>query len=173
MFFYGSNSKFPGNIEVKKLTDQDSDLITQAAIWFKEKWGWAADFPSLEKRKEMLKSHVNPPNALYMLMYAGLPVGMFILDKWTNVKSHEKLHLDNALELDSVYVEQSFRGLGLGGFIVRSAKEIAKSDGADLIILDTLTPALNHFYERHGAKVVCEGRYFQAATDILQINLRP
>lgn len=43
--------------------------------------------------------------------------------------------------------------------------------GSDLILLDTLKPSLNRLYEKHGAKVVCEGKLYSHPTDVLSMTI--
>ncbi|WP_367608387.1 hypothetical protein [Legionella sp. W05-934-2] len=42
---------------------------------------------------------------------------------------------------------------------------------AKAILLDTLKPKLNSFYEQYGAEVVCESRLFSHPTEVLAIRV--
>lgn len=54
---------------------------------------------------------------------------------------------------------------------LEEAKRLSEASGANLILLDTLKPNLNKFYEKHGAQVVCEGSLFSHPTDVLTIKI--
>lgn len=58
--------------------------------------------------------------------------------------------------LDYFYIIDEMRGQGIGGLVLQKIKNIAQKQGAELIVFDTITPRLNAFYERNGAKVVCD-----------------
>lgn len=75
------------------------------------------------------------------------------------------------MKLTYVYVDASFRGLGVGGWMVEEAKRLAVEQGASLIVLDTLKPNVNRFYEKHGAKIVCESRALGFPTTKLKLSL--
>jgi GNAT superfamily N-acetyltransferase len=64
--------------------------------------------------------------------------------------------LDNSKKLTYVYVTEDFRGLGIGVQLMDFAKQKCKDMGSEQIVFDTLNPNLDRFYEKRGAKVVCE-----------------
>ncbi len=70
-----------------------------------------------------------------------------------------------------VYVDKEYRGLGFGKQIIEEAKRLTAMAGSDLILLDTLKPSLNRLYEKHGAKVVCEGKLYSHPTDVLSMTI--
>lgn len=79
--------------------------------------------------------------------------------------------LPHAYELMYVYVEKEYRGFGFGKQTLEKAKKLSEASDANLILLDTLKPNLNKFYEKHGAQVVCEGKLFSHPTDVLAIKI--
>jgi diamine N-acetyltransferase len=98
-----------------------------------------------------------------------LPVAMFALIDHASDFLEEKQSERKMLMY--VYVEPTCRGLGFGKQIIEKAIALAKKSGATLLVLDTLNPRLNHLYEKHGAKVICESRLFSEPTDVLSIKL--
>jgi GNAT superfamily N-acetyltransferase len=70
-----------------------------------------------------------------------------------------------------VFIESSFRGMGIGKQILEKAKDMAKAEHADLITLHTLNPNLNKFYEKQGARIVCDGNIGVNPTTFLRINI--
>ncbi|WP_367606830.1 GNAT family N-acetyltransferase [Legionella sp. W05-934-2] len=85
--------------------------------------------------------------------------------------SKESKKLTKAVELMYVYVDEKVRGLGFGHQIVNQAKLVAQESAAQLIYFDTLKQSLNKFYEKQGAKVVCEGRLFSEPTDVFRMSV--
>jgi GNAT superfamily N-acetyltransferase len=159
---YKFNSKSP--LKAVKLSD-NPQFLDQVTKWIEKKWGYLRCYPGVEKRKEKYL----PVNILYVVLYEGKlggkfvqqPVGMFALE----VINPPKLAIEEMQvwverkrqKLLYVYVDESFRDMGVGGWIIEKAKEIAKSEGAELLQLDTLTPKLNKLYvEKHRAKVTGE-----------------
>lgn len=67
--------------------------------------------------------------------------------------------LGRVLDLDYFYITEEMRGAGIGGLVMRRIKEMAQREGAELLTLGTLSPRLNAFYERNGAKVVSDRWY--------------
>ena len=104
---------------------------------------------------------------VYIGTYAGQPVAMFALleHEFPNPRGL------SARELMYVYVDKNYRGLGFGKQIIEEAKRLAAAAGSDLVLLDTLKPSLNRLYEKHGAKVVCEGSLFSHPTEVLSISI--
>jgi predicted GNAT family N-acyltransferase len=100
---------------------------------------------------------------IHIAFYGDLPVGMF------GLFPHET-HA-NTSELMYVYLDKNARGLGFVNQIIAKSKQLAKEQAHTLILLDTLKPKLNHFYEKHGAEVVCENTLFSHPTDVLSISL--
>jgi GNAT superfamily N-acetyltransferase len=82
-----------------------------------------------------------------------------------------KAHLQSVMELDYVYLDENKRDLGLGGLLVRYAKEQAKLRGCQTLVLDTLNPLLNRFYKSQGAHVLLESSYHTIPTEKLSIDL--
>jgi GNAT superfamily N-acetyltransferase len=148
----------------------------------------------IEARLKLIAELLHEPHGFYMVMMNVLgidqPVGMFSLRAWSDKSNVASLtapadsvldrdehlsqlrsHLQSVVEVDYVYIEESMRGLGLGSTIVKRAKDIAKRDGKNTMILDTLNPALNRFYQAQGATVLLESAYHSIPTEKLSINL--
>jgi GNAT superfamily N-acetyltransferase len=115
----------------------------------------------------------------HVMTYAGQLIGCFALfdREVTNGQikddrfkvSELKVKGINAKELMYVYIDEPFRGLGLGKELMKKVRVLCTNDNANMIVLDTLNPNLNHFYEKCGATVVCEGELLKHPTSILRI----
>lgn len=164
MFSYISSSKFSHQLQVSRLSEEKTDdCLTQVAEWIEKKWGYLRNYPGLEKRKETTRALADE---IYLLKYAEQPIGMFRLGH------HEPLNAKTLVkELTHVYIDESFRSMGIGGRLVEIAKKTAKLQGADLIVFDTLTPNLNRFYEKHGASIVCESQFLGAPSTLLKMTI--
>ena len=164
MFSYISLSKFKHELKISKLAEEKTDdCLNQVSKWIEDKWGYLRGNPGLEKRREMTKAIADE---LYLLKYADQPIAMFRLG------DHQPLDAKtNVKELTHVYVDERFRSAGIGGRIVDIAKREAKLQGASLIVLDTLNPNLNRFYEKNGAVEVCETKFLGAPSTKLRMTL--
>lgn len=129
-----------------------------AAKWAEDEWGYIRN-KGVEYREGVMYALRDD---VYIGTYAGQPVAMFAL------LEHE---LPSSRELMYVYVEKEYRGLGFGKQIIEEAKRLTAAAGSDLVLLDTLKPSLNRLYEKHGAKVVCEGSLFSHPTDVLIMSM--
>ncbi|MCW8405302.1 GNAT family N-acetyltransferase [Legionella pneumophila] len=137
--------------------------IPTAAKWAEDEWGYIRN-KGVEYREGVMHSLRHD---VYIGTYAGQPVAMFALleHEFPNPRGL------SARELMYVYVDKNYRGLGFGKQIIEEAKRLAAAAGSDLVLLDTLKPSLNRLYEKHGAKVVCEGSLFSHSTDVLSISI--
>ncbi|HFD2288547.1 GNAT family N-acetyltransferase, partial [Legionella pneumophila] len=129
------------------------EYLPLAAKWAEDEWGYIRN-KGVEYREGVMHALSHD---LYIGTYAGQPVAMFAL------LEHE---LPSSRELMYVYVDKEYRGLGFGKQIIEEAKRLTAMAGSDLILLDTLKPSLNRLYEKHGAKVVCEGKLYSHPTDV-------
>lgn len=166
MFLYTSSGKFNGRSAYKfafhNLAEAENDKwLEQAARWANHKWGYLRHFPDnnekgfhyyLDKIRRMQKD-------FYIVTYGEKfpqPVGMFSLTD-NNVDIDKTKKTVKTKELDFVYVEESFRGLGVGGLLIEKAKALALEQKFEMIILDTLNPYyLNRFYQNKNAKIICD-----------------
>ena len=128
------------------------DNVPLAAKWTEDEWGYIRN-KGVEYRKGLMR---DLSDEIYIGTLAGIPVAMFALRPHS---FHKDLvgptrKLSPAYELSYVYVEKDYRGLGFGKQIIEEAKRFAVKSGAHLILLDTLKPNLNRFYEKHGAEAV-------------------
>lgn len=163
-------SSFKPGISFKKLTDCQN-CIKLAAKWAEDEWGYIRN-KGVEYREELLRGI---SDNVFIGFYADQPVAMFALFPH---EAHSDLaeKLDNfpkSVALAYVYVNEGFRGLGLGVQIVNQAKLEAHKQDAALIYFDTLKPSLNRFYEKQGAKLVCEGRLFFEPTEVFHLSCEP
>ncbi|HDO9919669.1 TPA: GNAT family N-acetyltransferase [Legionella pneumophila] len=134
------------------------EYLPLAAKWTEDEWGYIRN-KGVEYREGVMHALSHD---LYIGTYAGQPVAMFAL------LEHE---LPSSRELMYVYVDKEYRGLGFGKQIIEEAKRLTAMAGSDLILLDTLKPSLNRLYEKHGAKVVCEGKLYSHPTDVLSMTI--
>lgn len=166
MFFYATSEKFKHNLTIVKLSDNRNEAwIDQIAQWMEKKWGYFRGFPGVAFRREQITKDLM--NDLYVLTYANQIIGMFILRNYESFNKNI-----TAKELMSVYIEDSFRGLGLGTQVIKRAKAICQDAGAEMMIFETLNPNLNHFYEKNGANVICDSRFLKEPTSLLRIKLK-
>lgn len=143
--------------------------ITIAANWAESEWGYIRN--KGVKYREGVMSALS--DNIYIGTFAGQPVGMFALldHSYHNELVKNANKLPNVGELMYVYVEKNYRGFGFGKQIIQEAKRLSALFHMDMILLDTLKPNLNKFYEKHGATVICEGKLFSHSTDVLRINI--
>ncbi|ABQ55766.1 TPA: GNAT family N-acetyltransferase [Legionella pneumophila subsp. pneumophila] len=134
------------------------EYLPLAAKWAEDEWGYIRN-KGVEYREGVMHALSHD---VYIGTYAGQPVAMFAL------LEHE---LPSSRELMYVYVDKEYRGLGFGKQIIEEAKRLTVMAGSDLILLDTLKPSLNRLYEKHGAKVVCEGKLYSHPTDVLSMTI--
>lgn len=145
------------------------DCIPIAAQWTEDEWGYIRN-KGVEFRAEILRSL---SDSIYVGTFAGTPVALFGLLEHSFHRDLAKAtnKLPNTFELMYVFVEKEYRGLGFGKQIIEEAKSVASQSGANLILLDTLKPTLNRFYEKQGAELVCGGRLFSHPTEVFKIRL--
>ncbi len=145
------------------------DYVPLAAQWAEGEWGYIRNM-GVEYRTRVM---CDLSQYVYIGLFAEKPVAMFAL-------LERKFSPDlvaatdcpiHARELMYVYVDKNYRGFGFGKQIIDEAKQLAKQAGATLILLDTLKPSLNRFYEKQGARIVCESELFSHATDVLKISV--
>ena len=171
MLFYATSSRFKFNLTLHNLGEADEKTyqawLTQAAKWSEAKWGYLRNFPGIETRKKLIEEMKND---FYVITYAKQPIATFVLkDASAPLKDKKAI---NTKKLTYVYVDESFRGLGIGVQLIDLAKEVCRSKGVEMIVLDTLTPNLDHFYEQRGAKWVCEDRALGHPTSLFRMNTR-
>lgn len=175
--------KYLDRVYIHKLDADDLSLLQQAAIWAEKKWNYIAAYgrseqlnadACLEARKKLIGELLAEPHGFYMIMMTILgqeqPVGMFSLRSWEHKATIPALQ--KVVELDYVYIDENFRNLGLGGQIIVEACEAAKANGFDTMILDTLNPTLNRFYQAYGAQFLHESAYNTFPTEKLYIDLQ-
>ncbi|MBS0286697.1 MAG: GNAT family N-acetyltransferase [Proteobacteria bacterium] len=123
-------------IDIAYLKDcpQHLPLIAQ---WIFNEWGHYNPVSSLDRAKSKLNEHLNKDS---------LPITFVALEN------------NQPVGTCSLRIND-----GIRPNIIESAKKISESQGASMVVLDTLNPNLNHFYERCGAKVVYEGQLLKAS----------
>ena len=177
MLFYYPPSNVKLNIQFAKLNlTTNPEHLEQIARWVEDKWGYLRGFPGMVYRRESLTKIANH---IYVVTYKGQLIGSFALFDRSVENGHIKVQRFKvpelkvkgivAKELMYVYIDEPFRGLGLGKVLINQAKAICQKEGANMIVLDTLNTNLNHFYENCGAKVVCEGELLKHPTSILRM----
>lgn len=178
MLFYFPPSNAKLNIQFAKLNPQNNPAhLEQIAQWVEDKWGYLRGFPGMSYRRESLAKIANH---IYVVTYKGQLIGSFALfdrpveNGKIKVKRFKVPELKVkgivAKELMYVYIDEPFRGLGLGKVLINQAKVICENEGANMIVLDTLNTNLNHFYENCGAKVVYEGQLLKHPTSVLRMD---
>lgn len=151
MFFYATKQKFAFNLAVHNLAKENhSKWLVQVAEWVEKKWGYIRGFPGMEFRIDNIKKI---QDHFFIVTYANQPIGMFALFDYQGMGNR------SANELMYVYVEESFRGLGVGKQIIEFAKIKCKEQKKEMMLFDTLNPNLNHFYKKLGAKIICDSQF--------------
>jgi len=149
MFFYSTSKKIQhtNNLKLHSLAEAKNESWLKTAVsWAEDKWGYLRFFHPVKHKDFIQKNIAN----FYILTYANQPIGMFALSDYQNFSKHKWT------DLSYFYVAKNFRGLGIGGTMFKMAKSIYDGKNSDSMIIETLTPALNRFYEKKGAKVVGE-----------------
>ncbi|KTD43288.1 GNAT family N-acetyltransferase [Legionella quateirensis] len=141
------------------------ELVTK---WFTNEWGYIHDKigdgqfkepeQAIEDRMQYLTENAG---RVYLAFYNELVVGAFRI---------ENKMLDTN-EIWFIYVDPSARGLGVGRQIVQEIKRLSKEDKANIVLLETLKPNLNHLYKSEGAEQICDNTLDNNPTDVLRIKL--
>jgi GNAT superfamily N-acetyltransferase len=163
MFFYTSNKIIHENITFQRLSEMHNAeaCLAQVAEWIEHKWGYLRNNPGIEYRIGILRKDMN---CIYIAAYAGIPIGMYALkDLDPPVADHKELWF--------VYVDESFRHLGVGSYIMDDVKNRCVGLGVNRITFDTLMPTLNKFYKRKNAFERGEGRLLGAPVTLMQIDI--
>lgn len=166
------------NIEEPAAFEQCLELVT---TWFTDEWGHLHDQgktreQAIADRRQYLTESTDK---IYMAFYGKLVVGAFrtgykefaeeLLNSQMRKGWQDKLQTN---EIWFIYVESSYRGLGVGRQIVHKIKQLAKAEmHANTVLLETLKPGLNHLYKTEGAELVCENYLEHHPTDVLKIKL--
>lgn len=162
MFFYLTSKRFKFNLTLNNLGEAPLEKyniwLEQAAVWSEEKWGYLRKFPGIEERKKLIAAMKKD---FYIITYANQPIATFVLKEGD---------FKNTKKLTYVYVEESFRGLGIGVQLIDFAKQVCKEKGCSIIVLDTLTPNLDQFYINRGAEYVCEARALTHPASLLKMK---
>ncbi len=163
MFFYTSNKIIHANITFHRLSEMNNAeaCLRQAAEWIEHKWGYLRNNPGVEYRIGALRKDMG---SIYITSYAGIPIGMYALKDTDPVVANHK-------ELWFVYVDESFRHLGVGSYLLDDVKKRCVELGVNRITFDTLMPTLNNFYKRKNAVERGEGRLLGAPVTLMQIDL--
>lgn len=145
------------------LPEQDA-LIKQAGIWATKNWQYI--FPTIEDwEADVRKFKEN----FYFAIYADQPVGMFALTVLDEYKNYPR-PLD-VQTLFYVYVDERVRGHSVGRQILKQAKIIAESEGADMIIGATTKPSLNALYQKYGCQFICDSEFYGQTVSNLMLKL--
>lgn len=94
-----------------------------------------------------------------------------LLDHEFHTKLQAGSTRSHARALMYVCVDKDYRGLGFGRQIIDEAKRLARAEGADLILLDTLKPNLTRMYEKKSGAAVCEDRLFTEPTEVIRMGV--
>lgn len=171
MFSYVTNRKFVHPISFVSLSDvshkERNKWLDEAANWTQLKWGYLSDKSSDTYQRQYIEERGKD---FYFMTYANQPIGMFSLNDYkVSDQLLEKCAFMSdtytARELTHVYIDASFRGLGLGKHIKAKVTAIMKKEEIDLLVFDTVTPLLNRFYmKKDWSREVCEGQSHETVT---------
>ena len=120
MFFYTTSKKFKHTLNIFNLAAADNpQWLKQAAEWAENEWGYIRGFRGNEYREEVIRKL---EDKFYIVTYANQPIGMFAL-----LDFHHEKEIGSAKELMYFYVDENFRGLGIGKRMMGMVKEICNS----------------------------------------------
>lgn len=153
------SSKINFSTDVVKLSENMA-YHQQATEWADSVWGYLENFQTSYADDILAQA-----DRFYIMRYQGNMIGMFCLYE------HDPLGAQVVDKLDYVYIHPNFRHFGLGKSLVEQAKIAARRDHhADTILLETLDAKLNKFYEKLGAKFVCDSRTLDT-TNVVETSL--
>ncbi|GAB4223398.1 MAG: hypothetical protein Tsb005_18390 [Gammaproteobacteria bacterium] len=162
MFFYSTFSKFQHAIELYNLAESNNpQWLKQVAEWAEKQWGYIRNFPGVEYRKSIIEKC---SKNFYVITYSDILIGMFAL---FDGKSYPNIKI---IKLEYFYIDERFRGLGVGRRIIDGIKSLYVKN-QDLIILDTLHPRLNAFYKKCGFKELCEHQLLGYPVTVMKLFL--
>lgn len=124
-------------------TPQDADALTQLTFRSKAHWGYTSE--QMEQWREDLT--ISPDyiekHTVYLIQSGNQVKGYFSL---CQISSKE-------VELDNLFIDPEFMGLGLGKALLRDCLKKIQSLGYNKVILYA-DPNAEKFYEKHGFKTV-------------------
>lgn len=167
MFFDFAPAHYRFNLNCTRLSNLNRpDYFEKIAEWIENKWGYVRGYPGMEFRRASL---ARIAEYMHVITYGDTLVGCFALID-TEATPDQLRHDIRSKELMFVYIDEQFRGLGIGKQMIETAKNICRAQGKNMLVLDTLNPNLNHFYERCGATVVTDALFTVNHDDQLRIH---
>ena len=131
------------NYEYKKLREHPV-LLTQAAVWFHEKWGIPLE--AYQESMNAMRESAPVPQWFVCMDGKRFVGGLGVIEN----DFHNRPDL--APNVCAVYVEEAYRGQGIAGRLLSLAAEDMHAYGVDTLYLLTDHTA---FYERYGWEYLC------------------
>ncbi len=153
-------------VSIEYLADHPRFALT-VAKWVFDHWGKMYRMRSVEEQIGRLSERLNKdafPIA-FVALVDGRPVGTASL-KLREMTTHP--HLEHWL--GTVYVDEKFRGRGIGTALVVRATEEARRLGVETLYLHT--PDREAFYRRLGWEVIERPVYFDMSVAVMRKQLR-
>ena len=135
-------------------------VIPTLAKWAENEWGYIRNM-GVKYREKVFEGFLGADEAQLLICCVAVvesffgngskhPIGMFVLKESEN----NLLNSQNLIEMMYVYVDEPYRAHGIGALLMQKAMDLAISMNKGTIVFDTLSPSLNKFYEKFGAKRV-------------------
>ena len=142
---------------IKKVEEADvPDLIRIARSTFVHTYRHLNDpvhfdaYMNTAMSEEQLRDEVSDPNSLFYVLKS--PADIIGYLKLNRKEAQTEADMDDALEIERIYVIQSRKGEGLGARLIQKAKEVAVEEGCTMLWLGVWDQ--NHdaqgFYTRQG-----------------------
>ncbi|MDP3268628.1 MAG: GNAT family N-acetyltransferase [Legionella sp.] len=150
------------------------NYVKKVSTWFTKEWGYIhdkniSDEQAIEKRIGTIR---NNAENIVLAFYGNQVVGAFRLELKEFDEKLKKNDQDTMSEVWFIYVDPTFRGLGVGRQIVQEIKRVAKDEmKASMVLLETLKPGLNHLYLSEEGKIVCDNSLDSNPTDMIRLKL--
>jgi len=142
---------------IKKVEDSDiPNLIKVARSTFEHTYRHLNDPSHFEAYMEsafsdeqILKEVADPNSLFYILVSSDEIVGYLKLNR---KEAQTEADMDNALEIERIYVVDHMKGYGLGARLVQKSIEVAREESFDMLWLGVWerNPAAQGFYKKQG-----------------------
>lgn len=133
-------------------------VLPVLAKWAEDKWGYIRNM-GVKYREKVFEEFLEGSAAQMPLCCVAVvnsffgkgikhPIGMFVLQE-NDLPNGQRM-----IEMMYVYLDAPYRSQGVGAMLIRKAIGLAASMNKSAIVFDTLSPSLDRFYKKFGAKRV-------------------
>lgn len=147
----------PQKLQITPAEKPDAEILTEIAFSAKRHWPYPESYFDIWQKELTITGNYITANIVYKILYDDIVSGFYSIVQNTQDFYSGEVFVQQGFWLEHIFIRPEYHHQGLGRILSGHAKQTAKSNGIDALLI-FVDPYAREFYDKIGADFLYDSK---------------